>query len=441
VDDFYGAGSSEQNEMDEDQTSRHDKWPELAPEALNGLAGDFVRIYGPNSEADPVALLDQFLIAFGNAIGRGPHFVAEADHHSVNLFACLVGETSKGKKGSSLGHVQRLFQMVDEEWSKDCVHSGLSSGEGLIWCVRDEIKKTEPVKKKGIVKEYQEVIIDPGISDKRAFVVESEFALVLRVMARDGNTLSAIIRNAWDCKDLKTMTKNSPAKATQPHISIIGHITKDELLRYLDNTECGNGFANRFLWLCVKRSKVLPEGGEISESDMSSLATRIREAVEFSHTVGEMRRDEEARELWNEVYAELSEGKPGLLGAVIARAEAQVMRLACLYALLDSSPIIRLEHLSAGLALWNYCEQSARYIFGESLGDPLADEIKRVLDDAPDGMTQTDLNNHFKRHRTAEQLARALNVLIARGMVFKTAEKTKGRTSIRYFSDQHYCAN
>ena len=441
MDDFSGAGSSEQNEMDEDQTSRHDKWPELAPEALNGLAGDFVRIYGPNSEADPVALLDQFLIAFGNAIGRGPHFVAEADHHSVNLFACLVGETSKGKKGSSLGHVQRLFQMVDEEWSKDCVHSGLSSGEGLIWCVRDEIKKTEPVKKGGIVTDYQEVIIDPGISDKRAFVVESEFALVLRVMARDGNTLSAIIRNAWDCKDLKTMTKNSPAKATKPHISIIGHITRDELLRYLDNTECGNGFANRFLWLCVKRSKVLPEGGEISESDMSSLATRIREAVEFSHTVGEMRRDGEARELWNEVYAELSEGKPGLLGAVTARSEAQVMRLACLYALLDSSPIIRLEHLSAGLALWNYCEQSARYIFGESLGDPLADEIKRVLDDAPDGMTRTELNNHFKRHRTAEKLARALNVLIARGMVFKVAEKTTGRTSTRYFSARHYHAN
>jgi hypothetical protein len=341
---------------------------ELAPEALNGLAGDFVRIYGPNSEADPVALLDQFLIAFGNAIGRGPHFVAEADHHSVNLFACLVGETSKGKKGSSLGHVQRLFQLVDEEWSKDCVHSGLSSGEGLIWCVRDEIKKKEPVKKNGLVTDYQEVIIDPGISDKRAFVVESEFALVLRVMARDGNTLSAILRNAWDCKDLKTMTKNSPAKATKPHISIISHITKNELLRYLDNTECGNGFANRFLWLCVKRSKILPEGGKINESDISGLASKIRDTVEFSHTIGEMHRDEEARELWCKVYAELSEGKPGLLGAVTARAEAQVMRLACLYALLDLSNIIRLEHLSAGLALWGYCEQSARYIFGETQG-------------------------------------------------------------------------
>jgi len=171
---------------------------------------------------------------------------------------------------------------------------------------------------------------------------------------------------------------------------------------------------------------------------MSSLVARVAEAVGFSRTVGEMRRDEEAKELWKEVYPELSEGKPGLLGAVTGRAEAQVMRLACLYALLDLSDIIRLEHLCAALTLWDYCEQSARYIFGESLGDPLADEIKRVLDDTPDGMTRTELSNHFKRHKTAEQLALALDILIARGMVFKKEEQTAGRTTIRYFSSQHY---
>lgn len=424
-----------------DNEARKSSWPELTPEALFGLAGDFVRAVGPHTEADPVALLMQFFVAFRNVIGRESHFIAEADCHYTNLFCCLVGETAKEKKGSSLGHVQRLFQGVDEEWRKKCLHSGLSSGEGLIWCIRDEIKKTEPVEKKGIVKDYQEVVIDPGISDKRGFVVESEFASVLHVMARNGNTLSAILRNAWDGKDLKTMTKNSPAKATKPHISIISHITKNELLRYLDNTECGNGFANRFLWLCVKRSKVLPEGGKINESDISGLASKIRDTVEFSHTIGEMHRDEEARELWCKVYAELSEGKPGLLGAVTARAEAQVMRLACLYALLDLSNIIRLEHLSAGLALWGYCEQSARYIFGETLGDPLADEIKRVLDDTHEGMTRTELNDHFKRHKKAEQLDRAINVLIANGMVFKTKEKTTGRPSTQYFSARHYRAN
>ena len=113
----------------------------------------------------------------------------------------------------------------------------------------------------------------------------------------------------------------------------------------------------------------------------------------------------------------------------------------CLYALLDLSDTIRLEHLSAGLALWAYCEDSAKYIFGETLGDPLADEIKRVLDDEPKGLTQTELSNHFKRHKKSEQLNRALNILIARGMVFKVREETAGRTSHRYFSSQNYRRN
>ena len=413
-------------------------WPELPADALHGLAGDFVKTIEPNTEADNAALLIQFLTAFGNAAGRTVHFIAEADQHFTNMFCCLVGETAKGKKGSSFGHVQRLFKTVDEGWAQDCNHAGLSSGEGLIWCIRDEIKKTEAVKKNGLVTDYQEVIIDPGIPDKRALVCESEFASVLRVMARDGNTLSAVIRNAWDGKNLKTMTKNSPAKASTPHISIIGHITKDELKRYLDNTECGNGFANRFLWVCVKRSKVLPEGGTVV--DLSKLAESVIKSIRFSKNILEMKRDDEAKALWKQVYAELSEGKPGLLGAVTARAEAQVMRLACLYAILDLSELIKLDHILAGLSVWNYCEQSARYIFGESLGDPLADEIKNILDGEQDGMSRTELNNYFKRHKKSEQLERALTMLVARGMVFKKTEETPGRSVTRYFSARNYTA-
>jgi len=413
-------------------------WPELPADALHGLAGDFVKTIEPNTEADNAALLIQFLTAFGNAVGRTPHFIAEADQHFTNLFCCLVGETAKGKKGSSFGHVQRLFKNVDEGWAQDCTHAGLSSGEGLIWCIRDEIKKTEAVKKNGLVTDYQEVIIDPGIPDKRALVCESEFASVLRVMARDGNTLSAVIRNAWDGKNLKAMTKNSPAKASTPHISIIGHITKDELKRYLDNTERGNGFANRFLWVCVKRSKVLPEGGTVV--DLSKLAESVIKSIRFSKNILEMKRDDEAKALWKQVYTELSEGKPGLLGAVTARAEAQVMRLACLYAILDLSELIKLDHILAGLSVWNYCEQSARYIFGETLGDPIADEIKNILDGEQDGMSRTELSNYFKRHKKSEQLERALTMLVARGMVFKKTEETPGRSVTRYFSARNYTA-
>ena len=417
--------------------NKHTAWPELESEALHGPVGRFVEIVGPETEADSVALLIQFLVTFGNILGRQAHFTAEADRHFTTLNCCLVGETSKGKKGSSLGHVQKLFKGVDDEWFDNCIHSGLSSGEGLIWCIRDEIKKTEPVKKNGIVQDYQEIIIDPGIPDKRALIIESEFASLLRVQMRDGNTISPVIRNAWDGKDLKTLTKNSPAQASSPHISIVGHITKDELLRYLDNTECGNGFANRFLWLCVKRSKVLPEGGNPDKLKLENLANNLIQIINFASSVNELCRDEQAKKLWADVYPKLSEGKPGLLGSVTARSEAQVMRLSCLYALLDMSDTIKVEHLRAGLAVWDYCENSAKYIFGEISGNPLTDQIKKILDEETMGMTRTDINNFFKRHKKSTQIENSLNELLGRGLIFKVEEETSGRPITRWISSRH----
>ena len=395
------------------------EWPApMAPEAFHGLPGEFVRLVDPHTEADPAGLLVQFLVAVGSVIGRRPYFVAEADKHHLNLFAAMVGASAKGRKGTSWGHIRNALADVDETWPERVVH-GLSSGEGLIWAVRDPITQRQPVKEKGRVTDYEDVLVDPGVEDKRLLVVEGEFATALRVLGREGNILSAAVRNAWDTGDLRTLTKNSPAKATGAHISIIGHVTRDELLRYLGTTEAANGFANRFLWVCVRRSKVLPDGGRLHEVDMAPFVRRLRAAVEFARSVGELRRDEEARAIWHEVYPELSEGKPGLLGAVIARAEAQVMRLACLYAVLDMSTVVRREHLLAALAVWDYCEASARFIFGDALGDPVADEILRALRQAgEEGMTRTAIReNLFQRNMPARRIQRALSVLVEAGLV------------------------
>src|SRR5262249_15576408 len=142
-----------------------------------------------------------------------------------------------------------------------CVKGGLSSGEGLIWAVRDRIEKTEPLKDKGRVVGYQQVQVDPGVADKRLLCYEPEFASVLKVAGRAGNTLSNLVRQAWETGDLRSLVKNSPAQATGAHVSIIGHVTAEELRRELSATEQANGFGNRFLWLLVQRSKALPEGG------------------------------------------------------------------------------------------------------------------------------------------------------------------------------------
>ena len=100
---------------------------------------------------------------------------------------------------------------------------------------------------------------------------ESEFASVLKVMRRDGNSLSPVLRQAWDGGDLRTLTKNSPIEATAPHVAIVALVTREELLRRIDETELANGFMNRFLIVAAKRQRLLPEGGNVPPEDAPKL--------------------------------------------------------------------------------------------------------------------------------------------------------------------------
>src|SRR5262249_6345107 len=156
------------------------------------------------------------------------------------------------------------------------------SGEGLIWAVRDAIHGRSPIRQKGRVVGYEDVEEDPGIADKRLLVFEPEFASTLRVMAREGSTLSPVGRQAWDTGTLRVLTQQHSARGQYAHISIIGHVTKDELLRYLDRTEAANGFINRYLIVCARRARVLPEGGRLHELDLQPLFDEVRRAVEWS---------------------------------------------------------------------------------------------------------------------------------------------------------------
>jgi hypothetical protein len=242
---------------------------------------------------------------------------------------------------------------ADASFVEHCLASGLSSGEGLI-------SQGDPLDEND----------GEAASDKRRLVLEQEFAQVLKVLSREGNTLSPIVRQAWDGDALQTMVRNNPLRASAAHIGIVGHITKDELLRYLTATELANGFFNRFLLLGVDRSKLLPFGSAIGGEQLAEIREAVRLALRFAGAHRPLAFDHAARERWIDLYSQLSAGQPGLVGAATARAEAHVVRLALIYALLDCSERICLEHLEAGLAVWRYSVDSARWIFGDSLGDP-----------------------------------------------------------------------
>jgi hypothetical protein len=342
-----------------------------------------------------MAVLVQFLVAFGNALGRGPYIQVESDRHHANMFAVMVGESSKARKGTSWGRVRAVLEQAAPDWGKACMAGGLSSGEGLIWAVRDEIWKEQPVRDKNRVTDYERVRIDAGVKDKRLLVVETELASPLRVMSREGNTLSALVRQAYDTGALRTLTKNSAATATDAHISIIGHVTRDEVKRELTEIDMANGFANRFLWVAVRRSKALPEGGRLEPRDVDGFVRRLSWALEAARIPGPIERDEAARALWAERYLDLSDGPLGLLGAITSRAEAQVTRLSLLYALLAERRIVRTEDLEAALAVWDYCERSARFVFGEAVQESPDQHRQRRLVQAIAGRPDRSVSVHW----------------------------------------------
>lgn len=403
------AGYTPKEDSDPVTPARDPPPTKLSPRALYGLAGEIVDCISPHTEADPAALLVDFLTSYGNAVGRGPYCKADGANHYTNLFIVLVGNTSKGRKGTARSQIRGLFEKADPDWSSKQVKSGLSSGEGLIWVVRDPITKWDR-------KKQEEVIEDPGVADKRALIVESEFAGTMKVAGREGNTLSPTLRNAWDHSGvLEALTKNSKAKATDAHISIIGHITRHELLKTMSDTEAANGFGNRFQFVWVKRSKFLPLPHEPKPSQITPLLERLKSAID--HGKGrkcKISLSEEAENLWCEIYPTLSQERTGMIGFMTARAEAQVLRLSLIYALLDKASQIDPVHLAAAVAVWHYCDESTRHLFGDSLGDPTADTIITHLKQAGSGgMTRTEIKDLFGGHRTSP-VRRALTELLIR---------------------------
>lgn len=419
-----------------DEPTSDAPWPTLAAPALHGLAGEIVQAIEPHTEADKVALLAQLLVFFGCVIGRSAHFMVEATRHYCNLFAVLVGATAIGRKGTSADRIRELFREIDSDWLRSRQKGGLSSGEGLIWDVRDPIMKKEPIRKEPGKKDsdiigYREVIDDHGVDDKRLMVVESEFASVLRTAKREGNTLSQVVREAWDSGNLRTLTKNSPAKATDAHIAIAAHITQEELLRSMAEVEFYSGFANRFLWISVKRSQFLPEGGSLL--DLTPFIDRLRAAVEFAQNVGRMTRDSAASEMWAKLYKQLGQRRlGGMLGALTNRAEAQVLRASMIYALLDMKDVIEPKHLEAAMAVWQYAEDSARYVFGNSTGDALADRLLAIIRERP--LTNKEIHNITSNNYKAEQLQQALAKLKRLKLIRPVQDnKTGGRPAVRWY--------
>jgi hypothetical protein len=389
----------------------------VAGAALHGTAGLVVSSLAPHTEADPAAVLLQFLAAFGNLLGPAPHCRVGNTRHGLNLFVILVGESSKARKGTSWRQVSSLFAEADPLWSSRRVATDRPTPGTILHALRDQ----QPV------------------TDRRLFLLSEEFASVLQVLALEAGQLSPLLRCAWDGGDLCARDGHRSVQATAAHISMVGHVTTAELAHLLSRTDSANGFANRCLWTNVRRSKSLPDGGSLSSGQQSEIAGELRRALQWAQSQNELlfSRTPAASKLWNNHYDDLSQGYEDAYGAATSRAEAQVLRLSAIYAALDRTPLIDVCHLQAALAVWDYCRASARLLFDTAPIDPTARRISQAVDLHPEGLSMSQIRALFHRHVSKERIDLALEQLHSLGLITRGTAAGRGRPATLWAKAQN----
>jgi hypothetical protein len=390
--------------------------PLLDQAALFGLAGKFVELACKNSEANQAAVLITFLVRFGVEVGTGPKMSVGDTTHYARLFAVVVGATSKARKGTSAKPINKLFDGLDR--FARTTPGPLSSGEGLIYAVRDSSQSSA---ENG----------DQGIDDKRLYVIDEEFGGALACNKRQGNTLSTVLRSAWDDGNLDPLTKHGKISVKEAHIGIVTHITITELNEKFNSTEFFSGFANRFLWIFSKRTKLVAFPKPMAGKELGELQGELERLVRKAQQDQEISFDEDVKLFWERIYLELSDDHPGLVGAIINRGEAQVLRISMIYCLLDGKDKISVVHLQAAHAVWNYCVASAYHIFG---GREVDDVSQKILDGLKKGnLDGTGVNKLFNNHLAKSVLSKKLEDLVRSGKVMEEKDtSTGGRARVIY---------
>ena len=343
-------------------------WPDKPTEY--GLFGEICRLVEPHTEADSLAIFMELMVHFGNAIGSSPHYQIGRTRHRGNLFVAICGQTATARKGSAHDWAVDLLRQIDPYYVDTCIIGGLASGEGVIHQVRDPKTRTN---KKGEVE-----ILDDGVTDKRRLFFESELAgRTFVAMKREGSTLSAVLRQAWDCSNLNVATKQNDDRATNPHISVMGHTTLKELLSVIRPEDIAGGTANRFLYFVVTRSKEIAVQTDPPEEELRLVATKMRKALDSARKTSRMRLTEEGEKYWKEIYSALNREMADLdeqTLAFLSRAPAQILRMAMILALADCEKDIDARHLEQASRLFDYSRSSVEFMLGKNVTGLTAEE-------------------------------------------------------------------
>lgn len=385
---------------------------------LYGLTSEVALAGSEETETNPYAIAANFIAYLSCAIGRGPYLPIGDTRHHARLYFLHIGRSGRGRKGDALSLVIRLHEALgalDPSCMPQIHRGGLSTREGLVALMHDGFKQGR-----------QE---EAPVEDKRLWVVESEFANVLHQSRREGNTLSAALRDCWDGVSLKPATKTHRLHASHPHLTLSGAISPSELLALMSHRELTNGFANRFLMIWAERSRILPFPKATPEHQVDELARRVLAVLRFAQAHQFQRRDWLRMELSAQAqwaYAQLYRGElhedsgNARVNALLERRAPILMRLAMVFALSDLSARIEAHHVAAAMAWVRHAVASIRYVFMNADEDSrsadvleLSERLLQFLKSARQA-TRREINTAcFQGHVSKQRIDAALEHLLA----------------------------
>ena len=420
--------SDKRQDHDNNNIETHRNAPRGNAAMLYGIFGEFGRAAAKDTEVNPYAAAMNLMIFISASVGRGIYFYIGNDIHHVRLYGLHIGRSSRGQKGGAHSLLNRVIKVIAENDFDLLLPSrhtgGLSSKEGLAALIHD-----------GFMQGKDEV---GAITDKRLFIRESEFSNVMHQAARNGNTLSAGLRDAWDGVGIQPATKLKGTWASHPHIAIAGACTPVELLALTTKNDVSNGFLNRFIIFWAERTKLIPFPDSTPIDTVNLLATKINAIIQFaksdyvwnknpslaSEDNRQITLSDDAKRtygaLYINVFPKYNDGDN--VAALTERKAPYLLRMAALFAISDFSLVIEEWHINAAYEWVKYWHESVKFIFNDAAeevkNNEISDRASKIIDylaskDKGYQATRTELSNEvFKRHLDSKALDEALNTLI-----------------------------
>ncbi|WP_460407459.1 DUF3987 domain-containing protein [Actinophytocola sediminis] len=408
------------------QTEQARAWlPPVDPAVFDCYLGTLATAIDPYTEADPVGVLASLLAAAGVHIGPDAHLPLGMERHPLVVWPLLIGHTGSGKKGTAWGATKTVLTAADTEFVACNIHSGLSSGEGLatVFATDDTDNDTG-----GSARRSRPARLLPD-GDLRLLAYEPEWASVMARMKREGNTLSATLRAAWEGGNLSTLNVDARV-ARRGHVGILAHITPGEFKAKVSTSDMAGGTYNRFLPIAVAQSKFLHLPTTPTPELLTELGTALAHRLDQAGDVTAVQFAPGTEHLWAALYLEFATTTgtgPAAerLTEFTSRAAPHCLRVAALYAALDGSHLIQPGHLAAAAALIRYSLASAAAVLRPA-GHLVA--LAAWLTDAGDqGRTREQVRSDFYgRNKSAAEVSALLDELTAAGRITVTKRAPAG---------------